>query len=98
LIEFANGALSTTQRDGRRKAAFFGSFGFRADQWQALEVALVGMHDVAKEENSQFGTRYVVAGRMIMAEGSLPWLEPLVRRCRNRHATIRYRIPIASVK
>lgn len=64
--------LSTTHRDGRHKAVFFGGFGFMPDDWQALAEALIrhaGDHEVAKEENSPFGTRYVVDGTMTMADG-----------------------------
>lgn len=64
--------LSTTHRDGRHKAAFFSGFGFRASNWQELAVALVRHahdHEVAKEEDSPFGTRYVVDGTMVMVDG-----------------------------
>ncbi len=64
--------LSTTHRDGRHKAAFFSGFGFRVENWEDLVDALLrhaGDHEVAKEENSPFGTRYVVDGTMVMADG-----------------------------
>ena len=64
--------LSTTHRDGRHKAVFFGGFGFAPDNWQALAEALIrhaGDHEVAKEEDSPFGIRYVVDGTMTMADG-----------------------------
>lgn len=64
--------LSTTHRDGRHKAVFFNGFGFDADNWQALADALVrhaGEHEVTKDEASLFGTRYVVEGIMVMADG-----------------------------
>ncbi len=64
--------LSMTHRDGRYKAAFFKGFGFTADQWQDLADALVSHaddHEVAKAEDSPFGTRYVVDGIMVMADG-----------------------------
>ncbi len=64
--------LSTTHRDGRHKAVFFGGFGFAPDNWQELVDALIrhaGDHEVAKEEDSPFGTRYVVDGTMVMADG-----------------------------
>jgi hypothetical protein len=64
--------LSTMHRDGRHKAAFFGGFGFDADHWQGLADALLrhaSDHDVAKLEDSPFGTRYVVEGTMAMPDG-----------------------------
>jgi len=64
--------LSTTHRDGRHKAVFFGGFGFAPDYWQALAEALIrhaGDHEVATEEDSPFGVRYVVDGTMTMADG-----------------------------
>lgn len=66
--------LSTTHRDGRHKAAFFNSFGFAAENWQALADALIGHahdHDVTKEEDSPFGTRYIVEDTMAMADGRI---------------------------
>jgi hypothetical protein len=64
--------LSPTHRDGRHKAAFFAAFGFSDDNWQALASALLEhatTHDVASEQDSPFGLRYVVDGIMNMADG-----------------------------
>jgi hypothetical protein len=64
--------LSLSHRDGRPKAVFFGRFGFSADNWQALADALIrhaNDHEVARTEDSPFGTRYVVEGIMAMADG-----------------------------
>jgi hypothetical protein len=64
--------LSTTHRDGRHKAAFFITFGYTVERWEDLADALMRhavMHEVAKEEGSRFGTRYVVEGIMAMADG-----------------------------
>ncbi len=64
--------LSGTHRDGRHKAVFFGVFGFAAEHWEDLADALVrhsSDHEVAKQEDSPFGTRYVVEGTMVMADG-----------------------------
>jgi uncharacterized protein DUF6883 len=69
--------LSTTHRDGRHKAVFFSGFGFTADNWQELADALIqhaNDHEVAKEEGSPFGTRYVVDGTMTMADGRDTWV------------------------
>jgi hypothetical protein len=64
--------LSMSHRDGRPKAVFFGRFGFTADSWKALADALIrhaSEHEVARTEDSPFGTRYVVEGIMAMADG-----------------------------
>jgi hypothetical protein len=64
--------LSTTHRDGRHKAVFFGGFGFTVANWEELASVLVRHshdHEVAKEEDSPFGTRYVVEGIMLMVDG-----------------------------
>jgi hypothetical protein len=64
--------LSTTHRDGRHKAVFFSGFGYGADKWEDLANALVrhaSDHEVAKQEDSPFGTRYVIEGILVMADG-----------------------------
>lgn len=53
--------LSTTHRDGQHKAAFFGSFGFRPENWETLAWT--------KVEESPYGRRYVIEGIMLMADG-----------------------------
>jgi hypothetical protein len=67
--------LSTTHRDGRHKAAFFLGFGFAAGDWQNLAAALLRQaseHEVAKVENTLFGTRYVVEGTIGTPGGRSP--------------------------
>ena len=67
--------LSSTHRDGRHKAAFFTSFGFRPEDWQALAKALqdhARQHDVTKEEPSPFGVRYVVEGPILAPDRRSP--------------------------
>jgi hypothetical protein len=69
--------LSATHRDGRHKAAFFTSFGFMPDSWQQLAAALLrhaADHEVAKEEDSPFGKRYVIEGIMKAPDGRTPLL------------------------
>jgi hypothetical protein len=59
--------LSPSHRDGRHKAAFFTAFGFTLENWQQLATALLhhaNEHEVAREENSPFGKRYVIEGIM----------------------------------
>lgn len=72
--------LSTTHRDGRHKAVFFLSFGFAVGDWQALAAALLRHaeeHEVAKAENTPFGTRYVVEGTMETPSGRTPMIKEL---------------------
>ena len=67
--------LSPTHRDGRHKAAFFLGFGFTGDAGQTLAAALLkhaAEHEVAKVENTPFGTRYVVEGTIETPYGRTP--------------------------
>lgn len=67
--------LSTTHRDGKHKAGFFLSFGFKAETWEELADALVNHareNNVVKEEPSPFGIRYVVEGAMPAPDGRSP--------------------------
>lgn len=64
--------LSTTHRDGRHKAAFFLAFGFVPERWEELASAILrhaSDNPVAKQELTNYGTRYVVEGTMNMADG-----------------------------
>lgn len=67
--------FSFTHRDGRGKAEFFTQFGFSADSWQELAAALLqhaANHEVAKMEDSPFGTRYIVEGTISAPDGRTP--------------------------
>jgi len=57
--------LSTTHRAGKSKAAFFTRFGFDADHWEELAMALrqhAHDNDITLEVKTAFGTRYVIDG------------------------------------
>jgi hypothetical protein len=59
--------LSTKHRDGRRKAEFFMRLGFSSDAWEDLVKALLqhaAENEVAKIEDSPFGTRYIIEGAL----------------------------------
>lgn len=59
--------LSLTHRDGRSKSNFFTRFGFSADSWEELAMALLrhaADQEVTRIEDSPFGTRYVVEGTL----------------------------------
>lgn len=52
-----------------------GKFGFTTDAWYVLANALrkhIADHEVAKVEDSPFGTRYVVNGIMKTPDGRAP--------------------------
>ena len=64
--------LSSTHRAGKSKAAFFTAHGFQASHWSQLAEALrqhAGSHPVAKQEESPFGTRYVIEGLLDAPDG-----------------------------
>ena len=61
--KIVNYLLSESHRDSRHKAKFFQSFGFSIDSWETLAQTLkthAAEHDVARTEDSPFGTRYAV--------------------------------------
>lgn len=67
--------LSFSHPDGRGKAQFFARFGFSAGNWQVLASALLdhaAHNEVARVENSSFGTRYIVEGIMETPDGRKP--------------------------
>ena len=60
--------LSTKHRDGRSKAEFFTQLGFSSDAWEDLGKALLrhaAENEVAKIEDSPFGTRYIIEGVLL---------------------------------
>ena len=66
--------LSTTHRAGKSKAAFFTEFGFSADQWEVLDRALrqhAMDNEIALEQRTVFGTRYVIDGLLQAPDGRL---------------------------
>lgn len=67
--------LSVTHRDGRHKAAFFMAHGFSVEDWETLAKALrrhAAENEVAKTEQTPFGTRYVVEGPFQTPDGRNP--------------------------
>lgn len=66
--KFTSYLLDETHVEGRGKALFFKMHGFSIDKWITLAQALVEharTHDVVKLEQTKFGTRYVVEGRLV---------------------------------
>jgi hypothetical protein len=84
--------LSETHEDGRHKAAFFRGFGFLPEFWQEMAEALrkhASDNDVAKEEPSPFGRRFIVDGIMQMPDGRVPLVRTVWFR-RTDETTIRF--------
>ena len=73
--KIADYLLSETHEDGRGKAKFFLSFGFRSEEPEVLERALLTLaktNDVASVEPSPHGTKYVVIGPVPSPNGQRP--------------------------
>ena len=75
--------LDPSNPRSRGKPGFFGSFGFRREEWNELAAALLehaGEGDVVGEEETPFGRQYVVEGALVAPDGRTPlvravWLE-----------------------
>ena len=70
--------LARDHPTGRHKALWLTEHGFQAAAWHVLAAALVRHareHDVARVEDSPFGKRYVVEGRIVTPDGR----DPIVR-------------------
>jgi hypothetical protein len=64
--------LSSTHRDGWSKTAFFVRRGFSAERWEELATALqqhATDYNVARVEDSPFGTRYIIEGALATPDG-----------------------------
>ena len=67
--------LSTTHRAGKSKASFFMEFGFDPDRWEELARGLkqhATNNEIALEERTTLGTRYVIDGLLKAPDGT--WL------------------------
>jgi hypothetical protein len=66
--------LNPEHRSGKGKARFFASHGFAVEDWQKLANALrqhARNHEIAKEESTPLGIRFVVEGEMTMPDGAV---------------------------
>jgi hypothetical protein len=66
--------LSTTHRAGKSKATFFMEFRFDPARSEELERALrqhATDNDIAREEKTRFGTRYVIDGLLQAPDGRM---------------------------
>ena len=60
---------------GKAKATFFHRLGFRREAWGVLADALVAhaaSNEAAMEEETPFGTRYVIEGKLNSPDGRSP--------------------------
>jgi hypothetical protein len=67
--------LNTAHRYGASKARFFAGFGFRAEAWDELALALreVGsQNEVSRSTETGFGPRFVVEGELAAPDGRRP--------------------------
>ncbi len=67
--------LSTEHPDGRGKATFFMSFGFRVEVWEELSEALLRHardNELVEAEETPFGVQYVVEGPLRVPDGRTP--------------------------
>jgi hypothetical protein len=67
--------LNTAHRYGASKARFFAGFGFQAEQWEQLAQALRPhgqTHEVKRLQETGFGPRYQVEGRLNAPDGRSP--------------------------
>jgi hypothetical protein len=67
--------LSATHRDGRHKAEFFRSFGFKLEAWEELATALLNHarnHEIVEIVPTPFGRNFVIEGVLPAPDGRAP--------------------------
>jgi hypothetical protein len=67
--------LSAAHRDGRHKAEFFRSFGFKLEAWEELASALLDharKYDVVEIMLTPFGRNFVIEGLLPAPDGREP--------------------------
>jgi hypothetical protein len=67
--------LSATHRDGRHKAEFFCSFGFKLEAWEELATALLNHarnHEIVEIVPTPFGRNFVIKGALPAPDGRAP--------------------------
>jgi hypothetical protein len=67
--------LNPAHRYGASKARFFAQFGFRADAWEELALALRDhgrQNEVSRVRQTRFGPRFEVAGDLAAPDGRRP--------------------------
>lgn len=67
--------LNMQHPKGRGKAIFFTQYGFSVAKWQQLADALFAHaqnHEIARTEQTRFGTRYLIEGELATPVGRRP--------------------------
>ncbi len=67
--------LSAEHPDGRGKATFFMSFGFRVEDWGEFSEALLRHaweNEIVEAEETPFGVQYAVEGPLRTPDGRMP--------------------------
>ena len=67
--------LSKTHEDGQHKAVFFRRFGFVPERWEELAAAIRQHtldYEVARQDDTPFGTWYTVEGEIETPHGIRP--------------------------
>jgi hypothetical protein len=67
--------LSTAHRDGRHKAEFFRSFGFKLESWEELASAFLRharQYEVVGIVPTPFGRNFVIEGALAAPDGRSP--------------------------
>ena len=67
--------LDPAHRYGASKARFFAQFGFRAEAWEELALALLEhgrQNEVSRVNETGFGPRYEVKGELTAPDGRCP--------------------------
>ena len=67
--------LSTSHRDGRHKAEFFRSFGFKLEAWKELAAALLNharKYEIVEIVPTPFGRNFVIEGALAALDGRTP--------------------------
>jgi len=70
--------LSPAHPTGRHKATFFRRFGFTADRPEEFMAALrehARQNEVARSDDTPFGTRYTAEGPLRAPDGRDPWVQ-----------------------
>jgi hypothetical protein len=73
--KIADYLLNPVHRFGASKARFFRQFGFRAEAWEQMAVALHEhgeLHEVSKTRETGHGPRYEVEGKLNCPDGRRP--------------------------
>lgn len=81
--------LSETHPSGRAKARFFAAHGFTAQNWRTFRAALLAHLETGALQETQdtpFGRKWVIEGRLAAADGRAPRVITVWFRETDEHA------------